>query len=163
VSFEVRSNVKAEDTLEAALEREHRAIDGGIEEYSAGDGANEEPLLRSLFGLRRHIYLEERFLFPPLRDAGMMMPVMVMLREHGELWRSMDAIDSLVAGHADHGTVVSACRELLTQLDKHNTKEEPILYARADAVLSSTAAAELSAFIDEGRLPDGWVCEGARS
>lgn len=152
----------AEDTLETALEREHRAIDGGIEEYRAGDGANQEPLLRSMLGLRRHIYLEERFLFPPLRDAGMMMPVMVMLREHGELWRSMDSLDGLLGDGADHGAVAAACDELLAQLDKHNTKEEPILYARADAVLSSTAAAELSAFIDEGNLPDGWVCESVR-
>ncbi|MHA6670299.1 hemerythrin domain-containing protein [Homoserinimonas sp. A447] len=150
-----------EGTLESALEREHRAIDGGIEEYSSGDGASDEPLLWSMFGLRRHIYLEERFLFPPLRDAGMMMPVMVMLREHGELWRSMDALDRLLADDAAHATVLTACRELLAQLDKHNTKEEPILYARADAVLSPAATAELSAFIDEGRLPGGWVCEGA--
>lgn len=153
----------AEDTLEAALEREHRAIDGGIEQFSAGGGADWEPLLRSMFGLRRHIYLEERFLFPPLREAGMMMPVMVMLREHGELWRSMAALDGLLAESAARETVLGACRELLAQLDKHNSKEEPILYARADAVLSPTASAELSAFIDEGRLPEGWVCESARS
>lgn len=153
----------AEDTLRAALEREHRSIDGGIEEYGAGGGRDAEPLRRSMVGLRRHIYLEESFLFPPLRSAGMMLPVMVMLREHGELWRSMDALDELIAGDADHDTVVGACRELLAQLDNHNSKEEPILYARADAVLSPAAAAELSAFLDEGRLPEGWVCEGATS
>lgn len=152
----------AEDTLEAALEHEHRAIDGGIEEYRAGAGGDSEPLLRSMFGLRRHIYLEETFLFPPLHEAGMMMPVLVMLREHGELWRAMDALDGMLADHVDHDTVLGACRDLLAQLDKHNSKEEPILYARADAVLSPTARAELSAFIDEGPLPAGWVCEGAR-
>lgn len=151
-----------DDALQAALEREHRAIDGGIEEFTAG-GDDTEPLLRAMFGLRRHIYLEERFLFPPLREAGMMMPVMVMLREHGELWRAMDALDGMLTDGAEHKILETACRDLLAQLDKHNSKEEPILYAQADAVLSPAASAELGAFIDEGRMPNGWICEGARS
>lgn len=153
------------NTLAAALEQEHRAIDGGLEEYSAAlasGHADPAPLLRSLGGLRRHIYLEERFLFPPLREAGMMMPIMVMLREHGELWRNMDAIDTLLAENADAETVRGACRDLLALLDRHNSKEEPIIYPRADEGLSTDARAELAAFIDSGRIPDDWVCEGTR-
>ena len=60
------------ETLGAALEREHREIDGGIEAFIEGlpEGKDQtEPLLRSVNGLRRHIYLEEEFLFPPLREA----------------------------------------------------------------------------------------------
>ncbi|MEO6826676.1 MAG: hemerythrin domain-containing protein [Microbacteriaceae bacterium] len=152
------------DTLGGALEREHRAIDGGIETFTAalarGDNA-PQPLLDAMSGLRRHIYLEEEFLFPPLREAGMMMPIFVMLREHGELWDSMDALDALIADNSDTDRVLNACRELLAQLDQHNSKEEPIIYTKADTVLSATASTELSAFLDSGRMPEGWVCEKA--
>jgi regulator of cell morphogenesis and NO signaling len=156
----------SENTLATALEREHREIDGGLEEYSAAlatGNADPAPLQRSLGGLRRHIYLEEQFLFPPLSAAGMMMPIMVMLREHGELWRAMAAIDALLAEKADADTVLGACRDLLSLLDKHNSKEEPIIYPRAGEGLSAETGAELGAFIDGGQMPEDWVCEGARA
>lgn len=66
-----------EETLSAALEHEHRDIDGGIEEHAAQlrtGSADPAPIVRAMAGLRRHIYLEEEFIFPPLREAGMMMP-----------------------------------------------------------------------------------------
>lgn len=156
----------AGNPLETALESEHRVIDGGIEEYAAAlsRGVHDaEPLRLSMAGLRRHIYLEERFLFPPLREAGLMMPIMVMLREHGSLWRAMDALDGMLAKDSGADALLSASRELLAQLDKHNSKEEPILYARADEVLDAAASSELSAFLEGGRLPEGWVCAGAEA
>lgn len=151
------------DTLAEALEREHREIDGGIEQYSASieDGADPGPLLRAMEALRRHIYLEETFLFPPLKDAGMVMPVFVMLREHGELWRAMDALDGMLdRGEATDG-IQNACRALLATLDHHNSKEEPVIYPHADTDLTPEAAAELRDFLRDGRLPAAWRCEQA--
>jgi len=152
------------ETLSAALEREHREIDGGIEEYGAdllGGPGDPAPLLRAMAGLRRHIYLEEAFIFPPLREAGMTMPVFVMLREHGELWDAMAGLDELLAADAEPDAVQQACRELLARLDAHNSKEEPIIYPQADARLSAEATAALHAFLAEGRMPEGWRCEQA--
>lgn len=152
-------------TLQAALEREHRDIDGGIETYlaglSAGDGGGDgtAPLMRALDALRRHIYLEEAFLFPPLREAGMAMPIFVMQREHGQLWRLMDRLGTLVAdGACDTVGLGDTCRELLAELEHHNDKEEPIIYTVADSTLSADAAARLTRFIADGNTPDGWVC-----
>ena len=153
-----------EGTLAQALEREHRQIDGGIEEYTkalnTGEG-DPAPLVRAMDGLRRHIYLEEEFLFPPLKEAGMMMPIFVMLREHGELWDAMDALDALLAGETASDALQNACRELLAKLDSHNSKEEPIIYPQADVVLEAGASERLHAFLDEGRMPEGWRCEKA--
>ncbi|MEO8908307.1 MAG: hemerythrin domain-containing protein, partial [Microbacteriaceae bacterium] len=118
-------------------------------------------LTRAMTGLRRHIYLEEEFLFPPLRAAGMVMPIFVMLKEHGQLWAAMAAVDALLAADSDSDTMLAACRDLLAQLDAHNSKEEPIIYTQADTVLSQTASAELSTFLRAGRMPDGWVCAKA--
>lgn len=152
------------ETLSAALEREHREIDGGIEEYAdalAGGTSDPAPLLRAMAGLRRHIYLEEEFVFPPLKDAGMTMPVFVMLREHGELWDAMAGLDDLLAGETDADALGQACQDLLARLDTHNSKEEPIIYPQADAVLSAEATARLHDFLAEGKTPDGWQCQRA--
>lgn len=150
-------------TLGAALEAEHRAIDGGIEAYltTLQDGsADAAPLQQAMTGLRRHIYLEEQFLFPPLRASGMMMALLVMVKEHGELWRAMDGLDALLAdGSADERA--AACRDLLALLEAHNSKEEPIIYTKADDVLSAPASAELREFLASGSTPAGWKASKA--
>ncbi|HEY9495873.1 MAG TPA: hemerythrin domain-containing protein, partial [Intrasporangium sp.] len=139
-------------------------IDADIETFLEGLAVGEtrtDELTRATDALRRHIYLEEEFLFPPLRAAGMLPPVLVMLREHGEIWRTLDAIGALDLD-ADGSPARDQCATLLTQLGAHNAKEEPIIYPQGDAVLSDQAKAELHEFIDNGRMPPGWVCAQAR-
>jgi len=150
-------------TLASALEQEHREIDRAIEDYLASsdeNGGRVESLTQAMTALRRHIYLEEEFLFPPMRDAGFVAPIFVMLREHGELWDTMGTIDRELA--ADPAEVPGRCKWLLAQLTKHNQKEEPILYPHADEVLGAPASAELVTFLERGSIPDGWVCANAR-
>lgn len=155
-------------SLADALTREHREIDKGIEQFveALDRGVLEaDHLLDSIEALRRHIHLEETFLFPPLREIGLMMPVMVMLREHGELWTQMDAVVRLLEGttaQSDSAEITAECRELLARLDRHNTKEEPIVYPRADADLPIETTSELRAFLETGTTPPGWVCEAMR-
>jgi hemerythrin-like domain-containing protein len=153
-----------EETLAAALENEHHEIDRAIDAYltTSGDARERtEHLTQAMTALRRHIYLEEEFLFPPLREAGFFAPIVVMLREHGELWQTMQSIErDLAAGNAE-AEVQGRCKWLLGQLEKHNSKEEPILYPHADGVLGAPASAELRAFLQSGRMPDGWTCAKA--
>lgn len=170
-------------TLGEALEQEHRQIDGGIESYVASlngctiDGGmasavsttTTEPLLLAMAGLRRHIYLEEAFLFPPLQAAGLMGPIFVMLREHGQLWRQLDSLDHLLKSMTVSGfntepsieTLRSACLDLLSLLNNHNSKEEPIIYTQADGILDAQLSQELHDFLARGTMPDGWVCKAA--
>ncbi|WP_022901069.1 hemerythrin domain-containing protein [Humibacter albus] len=150
-------------TLGDALEHEHRAIDGGIEAYLEGDPGHPpvERLVEAMAGLRRHIYLEEEFLFPPMREAGMMMPIFVMLREHGALWNAMNGIDTALTDGADRDAVAALCKDLLSLLDAHNSKEEPVIYTQADAMLREEASAELEDFLKTGTMPEGWVCANA--
>ncbi|WP_353508912.1 hemerythrin domain-containing protein [Intrasporangium sp.] len=155
-----------QETLTAALEREHQEIDAGLEAFVAGLDSGElrgGELDRAAEALRRHIYLEEEFLFPPLRAGGMVPPVLVMLREHGQIWRTLQALELEVGPGPAAGTARDRCRSLLAQLASHNAKEEPIIYPQGDAVLSDRAKAELREFIDNGRMPSDWVCEQARS
>lgn len=176
-------------TLGHALELEHRVIDGGIETFiaslEAAATANSAPLNSALHGLRRHIYLEEEFLFPPLKGAGLMGPLFVMMREHGQLWRQMHAVEALLdvadlvevqaspdaeAEPGRHALAASAtkedalreaCTELLALLDAHNAKEETIIYAHADAILGTVASNDLLAFLGSGSMPESWVCSAA--
>ncbi len=152
-------------TLSAALQREHREIDTGIETFIEKlecGGIQPESLTAALEVLRRHIYLEEVLLFPPIRDAGMVMPIFVMMREHGQLWRTMDTLTDLLGDGNDDGRLADACRRLLDQLHEHNSKEEPIIYPHADMGLPAHTSSELTRFIETGRTPDGWVCQQAR-
>lgn len=89
--------------------------------------------------LRRHIYLEEEFLFPPLREAGLVAPIFVMLREHGELWDTLEAIEAQLRAGGGDGPLAASSETLLGQLERHNFKEESIVYPQADAVLTAGA------------------------
>ncbi len=151
-------------TLSTALEAEHREIDAGIEEYARTAQAGQPqvaPVLQAMGALRRHIYLEETLLFPTLREAGLVAPVFVMVREHGEIWRSMDALEAAVATDGAGSAAADICREMVRQLEAHNMKEEMILYPQADALVAGEAHQTLEAFLATGSMPDGWVCEGA--
>ncbi|TWP36052.1 hemerythrin domain-containing protein [Leekyejoonella antrihumi] len=148
--------------LAAALEREHHEIDGGIETFVAAmseEGLDTSPLTAAMEGLRRHIYLEEEFVFPALRAGGMVAPVFVMLREHGQLWATLDLLAMQLKEDPRSSVVYELCDQLLGQLDAHNTKEEPIIYPQVDAALDDATTARLTDFLDSGSMPDGWVCE----
>ncbi|MDA8323902.1 MAG: hemerythrin domain-containing protein [Actinomycetota bacterium] len=148
------------ESLALALQREHQEIDAGIDAYTAAD-PDPGALSRAIGALRRHIYLEEEFLFPLLRRAepGLTAPILVMLREHAEIWPLLDELDRGAAAGSRPGLV----RQLTTRLLHHNLKEERVLYPRADAVLSESDADRLRAFLASGNLPAGWVCLRARS
>lgn len=161
-----------ETSLEEALTREHHEIDAGIEAFIAhsrtGTSVREwaGPLLEAMTALRRHIYLEEAIVFPKIRQGALMMPVMVMLREHGSLWQAMDALEAdLASPRADEeptrSEIVAACHRMLELLEQHNSKEEPIIYPHLDSDLDEDARAHLHEFLREGRMPAGWVCERA--
>jgi iron-sulfur cluster repair protein YtfE (RIC family) len=150
------------ETLTAALEREHHEIDAGIASFLEGLARGEartEALEAAVAALRRHIFLEEEFLFPPLREAGLLPPVLVMLREHGAIWRALDSLDAVSAP----GEGRELCEELLALLAAHNAKEEPIIYPQGDLVLADEARRELHSFIDSGQMPHGWACAQAKA
>lgn len=147
------------ESLAVALEREHREIDAGIAAFTASPGSRQ-PLVGAIHALRRHIYLEEEFLFPLLRAAepGLAAPVFVMLREHAQIWVKLDALERDPNGSAGQ----ALCHELASRLLDHNLKEEQVLYPRADDVLPPATADRLRVFLDSGELPEGWVCIKAR-
>ncbi|OBH37635.1 hemerythrin [Mycobacterium intracellulare] len=153
-------------TLSAELTREHHEIDDAIETFIEKldcGSVQRELMTDTLEALRRHIYLEEVFLFPPLREGGMVMPIFVMMREHGQLWHTMATLTDLLAAGDDSQRLRDTCKQLLDQLQQHNSKEEPVIYPSADTDLPSHTSAELARFIETGRTPDGWECQQANA
>jgi len=154
----------SDENLSAALEREHQEVDAGIgaflEKLDAGS-IDVDTLSATLAALRRHIYAEEQILFPPISKGAQMMSVFGMIRGHGEIWRTMDALDDLADNATDHDALREACQRLLALLADHNKVEEPVIYPAADTGLPPETAAELSEFIRTGQMPDGWICAKA--
>lgn len=151
-------------TLEAALEQEHREVDAGLEEFADGLAKGEArtvPLAAAIAALRRHIYLEEELLFPPLQKTGLVAAIFAMLREHGEIWKSMDKLEAQVSAGGDDASKLEASKMLAEQIEAHNVKEERIVYPQADS-LTPEAREALAAFMKSGTMPEGWVCARAR-
>lgn len=148
-------------TAGQALEADHRVIDDHFAAFAtaAGRGAVErDRLAAALRALRLHIWVEEELFFPPLRAAGLLGPVLVMLREHGEIWRLLGELETIVAAEApDLPAALAVWESLAEVLRQHNMKEERILYAAADQILDDGTAAEVTDGLAEA-LPDGWVC-----
>lgn len=162
-------NVTASDTIEEslrdALERDHRDVDNAVEGYADGtvSGARAQlGLKRAVEELRRHIYAEEELLFPPLRQAGMTGPILVMLREHGQMWPILDTLDRELREDAGEDVLRTACRQLLILLQQHNPKEEQILYPQVDHVLGADERIAVREFLDAGQVPADWTCQHLR-
>ncbi|HJX78513.1 hemerythrin domain-containing protein [Glutamicibacter sp.] len=152
-------------SLAEAFAKEHHEIDAAIEKYMASTDEHPElrakMLLEAVSALRRHIFLEEEVVFPHLTRATLMMPLMVMDREHGELWRRMDALEvSLQSGSADE-QLATDCQELLSLLENHNSKEEPIIYPQMDTALSVQEQQQVAHLLAGGVLPEDWICQDA--
>ncbi len=150
-------------TLGAALENEHHEIDAGIEGFGSPGLDREQraaSLKQAIAALRRHIFLEEEYLFPPMKQ-DLAIPTMVMLREHGEIWRSLDAIETGLGRDTSEESLQAACTELLAQLEQHNSKEEPIFYENADETLSQAQNAVLQDLLEDSEMPPGWTCRNA--
>lgn len=162
------STTSGEVSLAAAFTREHHEIDAAIEEYLADTTSSDpvrrtRPLLKAMEALRRHIYLEEEIVFPRLPEQELMMALMVMRREHGQLWRQMDDLAAILADpSAETAGIDAACTEILTLLEKHNSKEEPIIYPHMDASLTSEEQARIRWLFESGTLPEGWICDALR-
>jgi hypothetical protein len=149
-------------TLAEALEKEHHDIDAGIAAFSTGLAGGQPPvdtMLAALTAHRRHIYLEETMLFPPLRAGGLFAAILVMLREHGQMWQIMDELQPLVEAGGTDARVPDLCEKFVDLIAAHNLKEEATIYSKADEVLTAPASDELRAFMETGTMPDGWVCE----
>lgn len=148
------------DSLANALEQDHIEVDAVLAAYADAHG-DQLALERAIPALRRHIYLEEEFLFPRVRETepDLARAITVMVREHAQIWDDLNSLER--EQNADAKRAI--CGQLANYLLNHNTKEEQLVYSRVDEVLPPAESEKLRVFLGSGEMPEGWVCEWARS
>lgn len=151
-------------TIGQVLESDHHAIDAQFAAFARsleGDTVDTASLEAGVRALRHHIWVEEELHFPPLRAGGLMGPIMVMLREHGELWDLLDRLEAQVAAAAPNAEIATTWGEAAALLEAHNMKEEQILYPSGDQIIDTDTAADVQDALVNKTTPDGWVCQMA--
>lgn len=136
------------------LAEQHRQIDSGVKAVADG-GSDPAALAVSLALLRRHLYIEEALLFPPLAESGLTMPVFVMKREHGQMW---PLLETLSAADTAADTQQKDARQLFQLLQMHNPKEESIVYTALDRLETQRGDDSLATAITTATLPADWRC-----
>lgn len=152
------------NSLVDRLEQEHQEVDSQLDRFLA-DRGDTSALLRAVTALRRHIYLEEEFVFPALPDPALAAPVFVMLREHAQMWRLLDSLELGVRSDSgDAAATAQLCRQLVVALQHHNLKEERIIYAATTATLPPEVSGRIEHLAQATReAPADWVCIKARN
>lgn len=161
---ESAESTESAPTIGAVLERDHHRIDEHFATFATAlrSGSIDPAALAAGSGaLRHHIYVEETYHFPVLRQAGLLGPIMVMLREHGEIWDLLDALDAGVRDGAPIADLTTTWLSLEAIVAAHNMKEERIVYPSGDDMLSAEDAAEVLTGLTAEQTPEGWACEHA--
>ncbi len=146
-------------SLSATLTGEHQEIDRLIQTFRAGH-PDTAAIKQALTLLRRHIYLEETELFPPLRAGRLMPAIFAMLRGHGDIWQAMNDIEAALV-RADADAAHAAAGQLLTLLASHNQTEEPVIYPEADEKLPAASRTRVLEALTHASMPEGWRCARA--
>ncbi len=139
--------IATEQGLKAYFQNDHRRLDsiwGSVEGAAdKGDTAQAATLwMQFSAGMRRHLDMEEKVLFPALEDATGMHgggPTFVMRSEHTQMRGVMDRMDEAAAS-GNMESILDEGDTLLMLLQQHNVKEEGILYPMADQFLAGQAA-----------------------
>ena len=103
---------------------DHQETNNRIAELLSSKGSPNENMVQEIDSmLRRHVFIEERVLFPELP------PVMhndkeYLEKEHGEVFRILDSITH----QKDEEKIRKLLRDLLTILLEHNSYEESFVY-----------------------------------
>lgn len=150
-------------TVGEQLEHDHQRIDEGLARFAqslGGSAVDRAAFDEAAASLRHHIYVEEELHFPVMRAAGLLAPVLVMLREHGEIWDLLDAVAAALDGN-DAGTARAKWTQLETVLEQHNMKEERILYPAGDKQLSPADSDLILTTLAAEETPAGWRCQMA--
>lgn len=145
------------------LEHDHHRIDDEFARFAgslSGSAVDREAFDGAALALRHHIYVEEVHHFPVVKASGLMGPILVMLREHGEIWDLLDNVAEALDGGID-AAVKEMWPRLATVLKEHNMKEEKIVYPAGDQQLPAEVAEEIVRELESGAVPEGWVCQMA--
>lgn len=147
------------------LEADHERMDAGFDTFIALAQAgtiDRGAITPAIESMRRHLWVEEEYFFPPLREAGVVGPIVLALRDHGELWGLLDELERLLALRNPDPNLLATVAAAVVQISAHhNEKEEQILFATADHFLDPSIHRLIAEGLTQDR-PAGWVSEMAK-
>ncbi|WP_052064512.1 hemerythrin domain-containing protein [Acidihalobacter prosperus] len=136
---EARHAARIGEVLQADHARLDALLDAATARAESGEGGGDA-LGDLIWGLRRHMAFEEQRLFPLfVASGGTAAPTRVMRDEHVDIEKRLGR---LAGAPADVETLAG----LRDQLERHNFKEEGVLYPLIDANLDGHHAALVEAF-----------------
>ncbi len=147
--------------LALALDAGCRSIEQTIDDYLSargGPATAAQRLQEAVRELRRHIFAQEELVLPLLRGTTLDGPAHAMSVDHVQLWDTLDRVEAALAPPTDPEVRSTAARILQAELDRHTTKERPIIFGHVEDVLSSEQQQGLAQRIETVEMPPGWVC-----
>ena len=148
-------------TNQDCLTEQHRSTALGITGLVDGSGSRAE-LTAGVHLLRRHIYVEEAFLFPVIeQDAGRWMALARMRYEHGDMWPHIESAVGLLTAKAPLEDLLPACEALVRLLHAHDPKEEEAIYTAADRYEAGDGRPSFMELFATNDIPANWKCRYA--
>ena len=140
------------------LVEQHRLMEVGFSGLVDGSGSRQE-LSEAVYLLRRHIYVEEAFLFPIIeQDQGRWMALAQMKSDHGEMWPHIESAIELLQAKAPLDDLFPAARAMLRLLEVHDQREERAIYSVADRYVANANHPSLESLFAATEIPPGWRC-----
>jgi hemerythrin-like domain-containing protein len=136
------------------IQQDHRAVDqlfGRFDrEARSGDLEAQRATVRDLVrALSIHASVEEEFLYPALREAGIEPEVLEALEEHHAVKLTLEELDALPPGHPRYAPKV---RLLAENVRRHVREEERALLPRLRRALDDGQRRELGQTLAKARV-----------
>ncbi len=145
----------------ALLTEQHRDMEAGILGLVDGSGSRAE-VTAAVRLLRKHIYVEEAFLFPAIeRDPRRWMALAQMRHEHGDMWPHIETALALLDARAALDELLPGCEAMLRCLRAHDLKEEEAIYSAVERYRPDAQHPPLESLFETDAIPDGWKCRYA--
>lgn len=145
---------------QALLTAQHRSMEAGIEGLVDGSGSRAE-LADAIQLLRRHIHVEEAFLFPAIERTGERLMALARMRyEHGDMWPHLESAIALLDAKANL-EALQPDAEALRRLRAHDPREEEAIYTAAGRYRPDATHPALAKLLATNDIPAGWKCRYA--
>jgi hemerythrin-like domain-containing protein len=130
-------------SIQEVLTKDHRDCDQLFADAESAVAKSDLAAARAAFArlnaaMQRHVDVEEKLLFPVFeeRTGERLGPTEVMRREHKMMQDVIGNMDAALA-QQDAQRYLGLSETLLVLMQQHNVKEESVLYAMIDQLLSA--------------------------
>ncbi len=156
--------LKEGEGLVQLFQHAHHRVEGYLmdfcEELEQGR-RDSEFLARACTDLCQHMFVEERFLFPLMKER-LAAVVAGLENEHGRLLDLMAELQNLLQQDTDREAVQACTSRFMGALTAHNTAEDLGIYPDLLTLVGISKAQVLLLEVEKAEVPRGWTCAARR-